>query len=352
MMPRSTNRQATLSDVAKAAGASPMTVSRVVTGSGYVSSELRRRVERVIARLGYSPNRLARSLKGAPTKTIGVLLPDLSNPFSTDLARGIEEVLLARGYCPFVVCAGVGKGLENAAIQAFIDHRVAGAVFATRSTALDRTTILEMTRKRFPVVVVGPEFEDEGIDHVIASYQRGGFEATAHLIEAGRRRIAFVGCTADDARPPLRFRGYLDALKEHGLTLNKSLTVAPEKSSAWSSHQDGYECMHRLMDLRKPPDAVFAQNDYAAMGALRALYERGVSVPEDIAIVGFDNVACGAFSAPPLTTVSHFGVDQGKSAGTLLLERIESGKPREPREERFACELVIRQSSAVAAMAA
>lgn len=329
-----------------------MTVSRVVTGSGYVSSELRRRVERVIARLGYSPNRLARSLKGASTNTIGVLLPDLSNPFSTDLARGIEEVLLARGYCPFVVCAGVGKGLENSAIQAFIDHRVAGAVFAARSAALDRNTLVEMARKRFPVVVVGAEFEDEGIDHVVASYQRGGFEATSHLIESGRRRIAFIGSALNEARPPLRFRGYLDALNEYGMAPNKSLAVAPVQRSMWSSHQDGYECMHRLMELSEPPDAVFAQNDYAAMGALRALYERGVSVPEDIAIVGFDNVACGAYSAPPLTTVCHFGVDQGKTAGTLLLERIESGKTRNPREERFNCELIVRQSSAVTAMAA
>ena len=346
------NRQATLSDVAQAAGASPMTVSRVVTGSGYVSSELRRRVERVIAKLGYSPNRLARSLKGAPTKTIGVLLPDLSNPFSTDLARGIEQVLLARGYCPFVVCAGIGNGLENSAIQAFIDHRVAGAVFATRSPAMDRNTIIEMTRKRFPVVVVGPEFEDEGIDHVVASYRRGGFEATRHLINAGRKRIAFLGSTIEDEKPIQRFEGYLDALKEHGIAPNKALTVAPTERSTWSSHEDGYECMHRLLDLRKPPDAVFAQNDYAAMGALRALYERGVSVPEDVAIVGFDNVACGAYSAPPLSTVSHFGFEQGKRAGSLLMERIESEKKREPREERFECELVIRQSSALAALAA
>ncbi|MDE3195849.1 MAG: LacI family DNA-binding transcriptional regulator [Acidobacteriota bacterium] len=346
------NRQATLSDVAKAAGASPMTVSRVVTGSGYVSSELRRRVERVIARLGYSPNRLARSLKGAPSKTIGVLLPDLSNPFSTDLARGIEQTLLERGYCPFVVCAGIGSGLESSAIQAFIDHRVAGAVFATRSPELDRNTILEMARKRFPVVVVGPEFEEEGIDHVVASYRNGGREATRHLIDSGRKRIAFLGSNLEDANPVPRFRGYLDALKEHGIAPNKTLTAAPARRSAWSTHEDGYECMHRLMDLRKPPDAVFAQNDYAAMGAMRALCERGVSVPDDIAIVGFDNVACGAYTAPPLSTVSHFGFEQGKRAGALLVERVESGKRREPREERFDCELIVRQSSAAAALAA
>jgi DNA-binding LacI/PurR family transcriptional regulator len=334
-----------------------MTVSRVVTGNGYVSSELRRKVERVIARLGYSPNRLARSLKGASTRTIGVLLPDLGNPFAADLAQGVEEVLLAQGYYPFVVIARGGSKREEAAIQGFIDHRVAGAVLATRCSSLDRDALAGIARKRFPVVVVGPEFGGEGIDHVIASYRRGGFEATGHLIAAGRRRIAFLGSSADEPRPLLRFQGYLDALGEHGLRAERSLAVAPEKVApekpvAWMSHHDGYECMNRLLDLSKPPDAVFARNDYAATGALRAMRERGVRVPDDIALVGFDNVVCAAYSSPPLTTVNQFSFEQGKKAADLLLQRIESTRRREPREERFPCELVVRESSTLKAMAA
>jgi len=351
-MPLRMNRQATLSDVARAAGASPMTVSRVVTGNGYVSSELRRKIERVIARLGYSPNRLARSLKGCSSKTIGVLLPDLGNPFSADLASGIEEILLFHGYYPFVVSAGAGTRREEAALQGFIDHRVAGAVLATRSSGLGRDAISDIARKRFPVVVVGPEFGGDGIDHVIASYRRGGFEATRHLIEQGRKRIAFVGGAMDDPRPMRRFQGYLDALKEYGLKADKSLTIAPAKPATWTTHHDVYECMNRLLDLKKRPDAVFARNDYAAAGAMRAMRERGVSVPDDIAIVGFDNVLCAAYAAPPLTTVNQFSVEQGKRAAGLLMERIESAKRCEPREELFSCELVIRESSALKAMAA
>ena len=329
-----------------------MTVSRVVTGNGYVSTELRRKVERVVARLGYSPNRLARSLKGASTGTVGVLLPDLGNPFSADLARGIEEALLARGYYPFVVSAVMGSLREDAAIQAFIDHRVAGAVLATRSASLDREAIADLGRKRFPLVLVGPEFHEEGADQVIASYRRGGFEATEHLIKLGRKRIAFVGSSVRDPHPLLRFRGYLDALRQYGLRADPSLTVAPARPAAWSSHGDGYECMNRLLDLRKLPDAVFACNDYAATGALRALRERGVLVPDDIAIVGFDNVSSSAYCSPPLTTVNQFSFEQGKKAVSLLLERIESSSRRAPREELFACELVVRESSTLKALAA
>ena len=329
-----------------------MTVSRVVTGNGYVSSELRRKIERVIARIGYSPNRLARSLKGASSRTVGVLLPDLGNPFSADLASGIEEILLNQGYYPFVVSAGAGAGREEAAIQGFIDHRVAGAVLATRCSGLNRSAISDLGRKRFPVVVVGPEFDGEDVDHVIAAYRRGGFEATEHLIVSGRRRVAFIGSTLDHPRPLRRFQGYLDALKEYGLKPDRALAVQPSKPGAWTTHQDGYECMNQLLDLKKRPDAVFARNDYAAAGALRAMRERGVSAPDDIAIVGFDNTSSSAYSTPPLTTVNQFAREQGKRAASLLAERIEAARRYQPREELFPCELVVRESSALKAMAA
>jgi LacI family transcriptional regulator len=149
-----------------------------------------------------------------------------------------------------------------------------------------------------------------------------------------------------------RFQGYLDALKAHGLRPDRSLTVQPTKPGSWSTHRDGYECMNQLLELKKRPDAVFARNDYAAEGALRAMRERGVSVPDDIAIVGFDNVLSAAYSTPPLTTVNQFAREQGKRAAGLLAERIDSTRRYQPIEELFSCELVVRESSALKAMAA
>ena len=343
-------RQTTLSDIAKLAGVAPMTVSRVVNGNGYVGQEMRRKIEKVIADLQYSPNRLTRSLKGTAINVIGVLLPDLANPFSAALARGIEDALAARAYYAFVITADRNSQREDAAIQAFSDHRVGGVVLATRCSALDPTALGALARDRFPVVVVGPDFTGDYINHVTARYRDGGFQAAEHLIRLGRRRIAWVGSGADDSWPLLRFRGYVDALERHGLRVDPELAVGPARRVTWCTQLDGYQCMSRLLDLPNPPDAVFARNDFAAFGALHAMHERGVKVPDDIAIVGFDNVSMAAYAAPPLTTVNQFAFEQGKAAGNMVLDKIEV--PDLPsREEQFPCELVIRQSSGVEAAA-
>jgi DNA-binding LacI/PurR family transcriptional regulator len=346
----SRRRQATLTDAAQLAGVSPMTVSRVVNGNGYVSSTLRRKVERVLEKLQYSPNRLARSLKGTRNNVVGVLLPDLANPFSAELERGIEEALSGRGYYSFVISAGRGGQREKCAMEAFSDHRVEGVILAIRAPL---PNIARLARERFPIVVVGPEFGDEGVDRVTAAYREGGFRATAHLIETGRRRVAYIGATLNAPSPLLRFQGYLDALSEYGISVDRELIAGPARCAAWCSDADGYEQMKQLLALPCPPDAVFARNDCAALGALRAMHEHGVRTPDDIAIVGFDNVSISAFASPALTTVDQFVFDQGTAAARLLIERIESTRPRRHAlEEKFPCELVIRQSSAMQAWAA
>jgi len=346
-------RQATLTDAARIAGVSPMTVSRVVNGNGYVSSTLRRKVERVLEKLDYSPNRLARSLKGTRNNVVGVLLPDLANPFSVELARGIEEALSTRGYYSFVISAGRDGQREKAAIVVFSDHRVEGAILAIRAPRIGRAAagsadsdMARFARDRFPLVVVGPEFAGEGVDHVTARYRDGGFRATAHLIEAGRRRIAYIGAAPEDAGRLLRFQGYLDALAEYGHGIDTELVAGPSRAAGWCTDIDGYESMKRLLALKNRPDAVFTRNDVAAIGALRAMQEYGVKAPDDIAIAGFDNISISGFTSPSLTTVDQFGFEQGKAAGRLLLDRMESARPRrQPIEEELPCELVVRQSS-------
>jgi len=349
--PISRRRQATLTDAARLAGVSPMTVSRVVNDNGYVSSTLRRKVERVLEKLHYSPNRLARSLKGTRNNVVGVLLPDLANPFSVELARGIEEALSARGYYSFVISAAREARREASAMEAFSDHRVEGVILAIR--APQANNIPRLARERFPIVVVGPEFAGESVDHVTAAYRDGGFKATAHLIETGRRRIAYIGAALSDPEPLLRFQGYLDALKEFGIRRNPELITGPSRQAGWCSDSDGYEHMKQLLALPSPPDAVFTRNDYAAIGALRAMHEHGVRTPHDIAIVGFDNVSISAFTSPALTTVDQHVFEQGKAAARLLMDRMEGARPRrQPFEEKFPCELVVRQSSAIKAAAA
>jgi DNA-binding LacI/PurR family transcriptional regulator len=328
-----------------------MTVSRVVNDNGYVSSELRRKVQRVIEKLRYSPNRLARSLKGTPTNVIGVLLPDLENPFSSELARGIEEVLSSHGFHAFVISASRNRTREEAALRAFSDHRVEGAILAAPCAHLDPQVIVQVARERFPVVVVGSDFEGDRIDHVTARCREGGFAATAHLIESGRRRIAYIGANLDEKQPLMRFGGYMDALDEYGIGADPSLIIALPPALTWCSHRDGYDYMKRLLELPEPPDAVFTRNDFAALGALCALNEMGVKVPDDVAIVGFDNISASAYTAPPLTTVNQFVFDQGKASARVLLDRI-SGRRRKSHEEQFPCELIVRKSTGVEARVA
>jgi DNA-binding LacI/PurR family transcriptional regulator len=313
----------------------------------------------VLEKLDYSPNRLARSLKGTRNNVVGVLLPDLANPFSVELARGIEDALSSRGYYSFVISAGRGGQREKAAIEAFSDHRVEGAILAIRAPRLGRSAgdseaeMARFARDRFPLVVIGPDFAGEGIDHVTAAYRDGGFRATKHLIESGRRRIAYIGAEFSDADRLLRFQGYLDALAESGIAGDPKLIIGPSRSEGWCSDANGYESMKRLLELNRPPDAVFTRNDYAAIGALRAMHEHGVKTPDDIAVVGFDNVSISAFTSPPLTTVDQFVFEQGKAAGRLLLDRMDSTRSRRrPFEEKFPCEVVVRQSSSVRARAA
>jgi DNA-binding LacI/PurR family transcriptional regulator len=337
-----------------------MTVSRVVNGNGYVSSTLRRKVELVLEKLQYSPNRLARGLKGTRNNVVGVLLPDLANPFSVELARGIEDTLSARGYYSFVISAGGAGQREGSAIEAFSDHRVEGAILGMRAPLRrgmksegTEADIARLARKRFPVVVVGPDFAGEGLDHVSAGYREGGFAATAHLIESGRKRIAYIGASLDDVQPLRRFEGYLDALKQYGLAVSPQLVAGPARNAGWCSEAEGYASMKGLLKLAKRPDSVFTRNDCAAIGALRAVQEQGMKVPDDIAIIGFDNVSLSAFTSPALSTVDQFVFKQGQAAARLLLERMESTRRRRlPLEENFKCELVIRQSSGVKARAA
>jgi LacI family transcriptional regulator len=165
--------------------------------------------------------------------------------------------------------------------------------------------------------------------------------------------MAFIGGSPGNVKPLLRFQGYLDAIEQHGIGADDQLVIGPAHTTTWCSAEDGYLAMKCLLALPCPPDAVFASTDYAAIGALRAMHERGIRVPHDIAIVGFDNVSISSITSPALTTVDQFVFAQGKAAGRLLLERIESAAPRRRAiEETFPCELVIRQSTTVHARVA
>ena len=336
---------ATLVDVAKLAGVVAMTASRAINNSGYVSEDVRKRVLAAARKLRYRPNMLARRLAGQSLKAIGILLPDIANPFSSELVAGMSEVLDAAGFNAFVVTANHSVDQEKNRLQALIDHQVDGILVATRGTQLGDESIAAVARQGIPIVTIGRPVECPWIDCVTADHFRGSYEAVSHLTGLGHKRIAFIGSAQKDAYALRRFQGYAAALAEARIPQRDEYIVGPQGGPAFATQEDGYAGMMRLAKLKRPPTAIFARNDFAAIGALHAAHSLGLSVPDDVAVVGFDNIPLSAFSNPPLTTVSQPIAEQGRQAAHFLLDRIERGMSIARRSLCLECHLVIRQST-------
>lgn len=321
-----------------------MTASRAINGSGYVSDNVRQRVLQAAAKLSYRPNMPARQLKVRRLNAIGILLPDIANPFSTELVNGMKEVFDAEGYTTFIATGNRSVKQEDSSLQAFLDHRVDGLVVATRGTSMGDKALRAIAKQRIPLVAIGRLIHFPGIDSVTANHYQGAFDAVMHLIKLGHRRIGFLGIAAEDGKLLRRYQGYLAALKEARIELRPEYTVGPADGPAFATQEDGYRGMLQLARLHRPPTAIFARNDFAAIGAMHAAHTLGFSIPEDVAIAGFDNIPLAAFTMPPLTTVEQPIAQQGQEAARFLVDRIQ-GRSSQDRTATMECRLIIRQST-------
>ena len=186
-------KQATLSDIAATIGVAPMTVSRVVNGNGYVSEKTREKVLQAVKKMNYRPNGMARSLKRQRTETVSLVLGDISNPYSAELANAVRESLSSRGYNLFICISEHSATEDITAFESLVDHNVDGIIVATRSNAEGDERLRDIVDSHMPVVVIGRDFDCDGVDHVSADSLTGGFEATQHLIDLGHSRIGFIG---------------------------------------------------------------------------------------------------------------------------------------------------------------
>lgn len=325
-----------------------MTVSRVVNGKGYVSEETREKILSAIKKLNYRRNGLARSLRRQRTDTIGLVLGDLANPYSAEVAMAVRETLRSRGYNLFIAISEHSGDEDIAALGSLVDHNVDGLIVATRSNVEGDKRLREIVDSQLPVVVIGRDLKQVGVDAVSADNLTGGFEATQHLIDLGHKRIAFIG--ADLKYKGLkRLQGYLKALEKHRLAVDERLVTGRREIGTgipgYSNEQIGYEGMKRLLSLPKPPTAVFARNDFTAIGAMTAIKEAGLAIPDDIAIVGFDDIPIASHTSPALTTVRQPVRLQGQLAAEMLLKRIGDGETTVRQERVLTCELIIRGST-------
>jgi LacI family transcriptional regulator len=327
----------TIYDVARAAGVSTSTVSHVINGTRYVSDKTKQRVQQAMEQLRFRPNSLARSLVRQETRTIALIVPDNVNPFFAELARGIEDHGFEAGYNVLLCNSDRSVSKELAYLDMLTSKRVDGIIYMTMSTEIDQ--LQQLVDLRIPIVTFDREFGD--IDAILLDNEAGAYDATRHLTELGHRRIGCIGGPDAKTRSHARVRGYEQALIEAGIAIDPELI----QMGAWT-YETGQEAAKQLFDLHPPPTAIFAGNDMMAIGAIAHLRDRGLHVPEDVSVVGFDNVTLSAYYSPPLTTMSTPIQQIGEQLCRLLLGRINNQLPSIPQRSSVRGQLVVRASTA------
>jgi LacI family transcriptional regulator len=328
----------TIRDVARAAGVSSMTVSRVINESARVSADTRRRVEDAIADLGYVPSRLARGLIRQRTGTLAVIVPDVANPFFTLVVRGAEDVARRAGYRVLLCDTRADLAVEREVIEEMIAHRVEGIVIAPVSDR-SRDHLRRLARFGVPFVLVDRTVAEVEADAVLGDSAAGARQLVEHLIAHGHRRIGFIVESSDVSTARDRRRGYEAALTAAGLPLDPSLVA-----DATVDPRGGFDGMQRLLRLEEPPTGVFTVNNLVALGAIEAVRAAGLEVPGDIALVCFDDIEYASRLYPFLTVMEQPAETFGTLGTQLLLERIDGRAPERRRLVVLPAEFVVRRS--------
>ena len=326
-----------MSDVAERAGLSISTVSHVINNSRSVSDESRQRVLQAMEELDFKPNALARSLRLRKTNTLGMIVPDSANPFFAEVSRAIEDASFAQNYS-VILCNSEGDlDKQGAYTNVLIENRVAGILFVAAGPSTE--LVNDLGRRRVPLVVVDREVPGVGVDTVMTNHAQGGCLATQHLIDLGHKRIACIAGNSEVSPSAERLTGYRQTLNKNGHPYDKKLVVKGD-----FQYESGYGATTYLLALERPPTAIFACNDLMAVGCISAASEFGYRVPDDLSVVGFDDVRLASFTNPPLTTIVQPKVEIGTIATKMLLERVLDMDSK-PRFTRLDTELKIRRST-------
>lgn len=330
---------ASLQEVAKRAKVSIATVSRVLNKSDKVVPETRATVEQALRDLGYRPSRVARRLRmnSGHAHLVGLIIPDIQNPFYAEIARGVEDAAYASEYALILCNSDESLEKERFYLDVMRSESVDGIVLPPFDDTDD--AVVEIVKTGIPVVCVDRSHAKVKTDIVEVDNYQGALEGVRHLLEKGHKNIALIEGRAQVSTSRERRRGYLDALAAQGIVPRKELMRAGD-----FKQESGRILTNELFDLRKPPTALFVCNNLMTVGALGALHQRGLRVPADVALVGFDDLPWAEALDPPPTVVRQPAYDVGRQAMELLLKRImEPDRP--PVTVRLRPELVIRRST-------
>ncbi|MGE7842474.1 LacI family DNA-binding transcriptional regulator [Lysinibacillus sp. NPDC093712] len=331
----------TIYDIAKKANVSPMTVSRVINNKGNISEKTRKKVEAVIQELNYIPNSAARSLNIKKTKLLSLVIPDITNPFFTKVARGAADKANQLGYQLMLCNTDEDPEKESGYIDALISKMVDGVIIAPTGNQ-SKKNLKKLVKNKVPFTLIDRMIDDLPCDMVLGNNHEGTRELVQHLIDRGHKKIALIHAPLDISTSKERYQTYVDTLKVNDLTFNKNLVIQTHYKQ-----EEEWDTINGLLLLpeEERPTAIFAANNFIAINAITTLRNKNIRVPEDIAVVCFDDLEPYSNLDPFFTVASQPAYDFGYMGTQLVIERVEGNGPSEYRKINLQPKLIVRKSS-------
>lgn len=337
------NKDITIYDIAEKLNLATSTISRALKDHPSISDKTIKKVKKTAEEMGYVPNTLAAGLRGNKTNTIGVLIPTVTQPFLSSLISGIEITAQKSGYNVIIMQSHDSYEEEVSMAKSLYSSRVSGVISSLAMETRDTSHFQQFVSNNIPLVFVDRVPKDFNTFRVIIDNYAAGYKATKHLIEQGCTRIAHL--TAGSEFGNLyseRKRGYVDALKDNNLPLMEELIV----NLKTVTYEEGAKASNKLFDLPNPPDGIFASGDIIAVSAIQSAKKRGIKIPEELAIIGFNNDPISQIIDPNLSTITHPAAKMGKASAEIILKNIKSNKKDEVKEITFLnTEVLVRESS-------
>jgi DNA-binding LacI/PurR family transcriptional regulator len=340
----------TIRELAKVSGFSPTTISLVLNSSPagqHIPEKTKQRIRELAHKLGYHPNQFARSLRSSRSQAVAVMVPDISDPYCAQVLLGINKSLYPSTYLPVLIDIQNSRARFRKYVATLLERRIEGVIAVANSLQLQTEMLGTLARSGIPVIVIGRESSHRGISSVYVDNKRGASIALEHLYVNGHRRIAFIRGPKRVVDSGRRWQGIREFAKRTRFDVDPKLII--ELKDAASSSEAGFEAMNELLHRGRRFSAVMAFDDMTAFGAIRALTQAGMKVPEQCSVVGFDDVPAAAYYNPPLTTVSHSMEDLGQIGASVFLQSTlgpqGNGKRAQAAHRKLEPVLVVRAST-------